>query len=378
MKTLDFYIIKRITGSFALGVTVLLMVLLLERSLRLIQIVTEQKASGLKVFEFLFYLLPHYLGLAVPAALFLAILLAVRRLEEDSELPILQSAGLSLRYLYRPIFILIIPITIFMMGITTIAQPESRYAYRVNIHNLSINNPLAGLQAGTFFNMNDQTVIYADRIQQEDGLLEGVFISETKLKTAEQITISAQQAKLSVNAQTGQPILQLINGTLIQDDKNKNKVSKLSFESYPWSIKSLNGEPYGPRGQDEREMRQSELLEGGVRGVPSDATKFKMTAEFHKRFVQALSLICLALWAVPLALIGSGRMGKASGIIIGGALLVFYEKVIGLGEAYVARGEIQALYALWLPLFILGLGGILFMIFKIPQRLRIKQKENTA
>ena len=378
MKTLDFYIIRRILGSFFLGLSVLLIVLLLERSLRLIEIVTEQKASSFKVFELLFYLMPHYLGLAIPAALFLSILIAVRRLQEDSELNILQSAGLSLRYLYRPVFFIIVPATIIMLWLTSYAQPQSRYIYRLNLHNLSIDNPLAGLQSGHFLKINDNTTLYADQVQQADGLLQGVFISQKNANTEEQIVIGAQQAKLSQDPKTKEPILQLLNGNLVQDDKSENKVSKLSFDSYPWTLSNLMDEVYGPRGQDEREMVWSELLNGGITGITHDSTETKMKAELHSRFVQGLTLICLALWAVPLALIGSGRTGKASGLIIGGTLLILYEKIIGLGEAYVANGEIQTVTILWAPWIILGLSGLLFIHYKIPMTLKPIQVSKKA
>ena len=137
-------------------------------------------------------------------------------------------------------------------------------------------------------------------------------------------------------------------------------------------------EVYGPRGQDEREMLWSELLNGGIIGIAHDSTEAKMKAELHSRFVQGLTLICLALWAVPLALIGSGRTGKASGLIIGGTLLILYEKIIGLGEAYVANGEIQTVTILWAPWIIVGLSGLLFIHYKIPMTLKPIQVSKKA
>jgi len=96
----------------------------------------------------------------------------------------------------------------------------------------------------------------------------------------------------------------------------------------------------------------------------------QLKTEFHARLVRALSLPFLALWALPLAFIGTGRTGKAGGIILGGGLFVFYEKIVGLGEVYAANGDVQIWIALWGPFLALGISGWLFMRFKIPTKLR--------
>ena len=51
-----------------------LLVLLAERMVRLLDATLGKKNSFAVVFELLAYLVPHYLGLAVPAALFLGLL----------------------------------------------------------------------------------------------------------------------------------------------------------------------------------------------------------------------------------------------------------------------------------------------------------------
>ena len=372
LQILDLYIIRRILAPFALGLTILVMVLSLERLLRLMQVVSEQNAPAYKIFEFLFYLLPHYLGLAIPIALFMGIMLAVRRLHEDSELAVIQSAGLSLRRLYRPVMMVIIPTTLLMLLLTGYLQPHSRYMYRASIHSFVADNPLAGLRPGVFLEIDKHTVIRADHINKEDGVLDGVFIAHKKNKANEQLVITAESAVLKLYKDMQEPVLQLVNGNLIVEDVEGKKISLLNFQSYPWNLLSVINQPYGLRGQDEREMELGELMKGHVEGVKTDVTAAEITAKLHTRLIKVLSLPFLALWAVPLALLGMGRTGKASGIILGIMLIVFYEKLLGLGESYAAHGTMSVWLALWGPLFALGIGGWLFMRAKMPQKLGVK------
>lgn len=373
LQKLDLYIIRRILGPFSLGVTILLMVLSLERLLRLVQVVSEQNAPGYKIFEFLFYLLPHYLGLAIPASLFIGILLTVRRLHEDSELAIMQASGISLRRLYRPVMIVVVPATLLMFLLTGYLQPHSRYTYRASIHSLVADNPLASLRPGTFVDIDDNTVIRADYVNKEAGILEGVFIAHKRTKANEQLVIGAQSAELRRYEGTQEPVLQLKNGNLIRENLDKQKTSTLNFQSYPWKLPSVINEPYGLRGQDEREMVLGELLKGHVEGVETEVTAAETKAEFHARVIQSLSLLFLALWAVPLALLGMGRTSKATGIILGGMLFVFFEKLIGLGESYAAHGGMSVWLVLWGPFFVMGLSGWFFMCKKIPKSLKLKK-----
>ncbi len=370
-STLNSYIIRQILGPFSLGLTILLTVLSLERLLRLIKAVNEQNAPGYTVFECLFYLLPHYLGLAIPASLFLAILLAVRRLQETSELVIIQSTGISLRALYQPVAMIVIPVMLLSLLLTGYVQPHARYAYRATLYGVAVDNPLASLRPGIFFEMGEGSVLRVDSIQKQDGILEGVFISHQKENSPEQLIIGAQRAQLIYENDTQAPILRLEKGNIVRDNKKKNKISELNFESYPFRLPSLIGEPYGRRGQDEREMVFGELIKGGVHGIIPDSTKAQMRAELHVRIIQPLSLLFFALWAVPLALIGAGRTGKAYGIFFGAGLFVFYEKLIGLGEAYAAQGDLSIWFVLWGPFLILGFSGCYFMHTQISRKLKV-------
>jgi lipopolysaccharide export LptBFGC system permease protein LptF len=197
-----------------------------------------------------------------------------------------------------------------------------------------------------------------------------VFISRQKSNPPQHLLIGAEKARISRSDDETRPVLILENGNLIQENSSRNKNSRLTFQSYPWPLPGTLGEPYGLRGQDEREMTQGELLKGGVKNVGHEAPTARLKTEFHARMVQALSLPFFALWALPLALIGTGRTGKAGGIILAAALFILYEKILGLGEAYAANGAAQIWLALWAPFAALGLGGWLFMRHKIPEKLK--------
>ena len=106
------------------------MVLLADRLVRLLDITLGKKNSLGIVFEMLAYLVPHYLGLALPAALFLGLLFGFNSLSKNSELDAFMATGIGLHQLVRPVMIIAAFFTILAFLIVGWVQPQARYAFR--------------------------------------------------------------------------------------------------------------------------------------------------------------------------------------------------------------------------------------------------------
>ena len=86
MITIDLYIFRQILRPLAGALLVALLVLLIERMLRLLDFVLGSNGPVEVVFEILAYLVPHYMALALPISLYLGILLGFNRLSRDGEI----------------------------------------------------------------------------------------------------------------------------------------------------------------------------------------------------------------------------------------------------------------------------------------------------
>ena len=368
LTILYLYIAKRVLQPFALLLSVLLLALVMERMLRLVQMVTNNGAPIQTVLELVIYLLPHYLGLAIPAALFLAVMLGFRNLLDNSELVIMRNIGIPVSALTVPTLIITFVLTIVMLIITGYLQPHSRHAYRATAHQLATQDVLTNIKPGIFQDIGNGTIIRADQVLSGGKVLQGFFASKIEpdgtrtVFTARHAEI--RPAETPENAESGKSgqydmVLFLTDGILMQDRMGR-AASELNFKQYPWNI-SLEDtlKPYGPRGKDEREMTLGELASGKIKNKSATASTDEMVTELNARIVQSLSLMILSVLAVPLALIGRGRSGKAYGIAIGVVIVVLYEKIIGFGEAFAETGAGSPIFALWGPFVILGLLALL-------------------
>ncbi len=355
MSQLTVYLLRRVTPPFIMALFIILITLVLERLMRLVQLVTEEGTPIISAFKLLWYLIPHYLGTALPAALFIALMISIRKLQQDSELTAIFSTGLSLEQIIRPVMALATVVTILMLILIGFVQPYARYAYHLSVWELTKSQMLTNLRPGIFESLGSDITLRAETVSQGGKFFTGFFASTND--NGNRTIITAQEAVRvteSANPESDFTLL-LKNGKMVRESSTNNTAATISFSQFYWSPPLDNIEEYGNRGQESREMTLVELFSEGVQGVLTKAPFLEMKAELHSRIVLVLSVPILALLAIPLALVGSGRTGRAYGIGLGVVILILYEKILGFGEAFAALGSLSTWTGLWTPLSILAI-----------------------
>ena len=74
LQVVDRYVLRQVATPLVTAMAIGLLVLMADRMVRLLEVTLGKKNSFAVVFELLGYLVPHYLGLALPAAMFLGLL----------------------------------------------------------------------------------------------------------------------------------------------------------------------------------------------------------------------------------------------------------------------------------------------------------------
>ncbi|MBY0356165.1 MAG: LptF/LptG family permease [Rickettsiales bacterium] len=345
MRRIDLYLAQRILVMMLFVGSILLLALSLERLLRLVDEVTTSGAPIGQAVLMLSYLQPHYLGLTIPAALFLGVMLTIRRLHEQSEWVIFHAGGFSLWRLTRPILLIGLMFAVLHFLLVSLAQPYSRYAFRAAYHQIHQTQQQVLLRPHAFLRLNNRLVIRIEEVETTEPLVIKGFFSATSEKDGSRTLLSADRARVS--NEPHQPFtLLLSNGSIVTETK-AGRVSAIAFNSYTWSPTLDPIGLYGVRGQDKRELTLFELLSTGLAGGLSKATPAERRAELHLRLVQVASVPVLALLAIPLGLIGGNRSGRAYGLGVGLVSLILYEKILGFAQALVSSGKASPFLTLW-------------------------------
>lgn len=358
MKIFSRYLLRRIAAPVMLSLVIALLALSLERLLRIVQGIAEEGGSLARALELLGYLVPHYLGLAVPVALFVGIMLAFSSLSASNELTAMLNTGIPLRRLSRSIFALAAVLAGVMLINAAVVQPYSRYAYRATLHELTKTSLAVRLRPGVFYRVNDQLVLRADEVVRDGGLLRG-FFAEVRRADGERLVITASRAQLLREPESDTLVAEMQDGIIVRG-KGGAGSGTITFSNYTVALPVEIEAPYGPRGRNERELTLLELAQGRA-PIDGLVTADGMRAELYSRIVHALSLPLLAVLAIPLGLIGSGRGGRAYGIALGIGALVLYQKMLSLAAAFAGAGTVPAWVAFGPPLLVLS--GTAYLLF---------------
>lgn len=380
MKTLDRYLLSETLRPFAVTLLLALLVLLVERLLRLLDLALGTEGPLQVLVQMLTYLVPHYIGLALPFGFFLGVLIGFRRLHRDSELDALLGSGVSLHRLLRPSMAVALCVAAVSVATLGYLQPYSRYAYKSMVHTATGTVIQAILEPGTFTSVEGTTLL-AEEISTDRRQFRGVFLY-TQNDDGAWSAVTAEEGLLVVGQEGRAPAVVLRNGVLLhgpgaapgsgQDEGDAGPVEKgtLRFESRTASLADGSSTLYPPRGSHEREMTLTELWQ--QRHVPNaEVGSADMVAEFHGRIVRILSVFALPFLAVPLALGTRNRgRGRLVGIAIGVVALVGYHEVLNFGENLVESEEAHPFLGLWLP-FLVFLTVSLIAFLRVAQRLSL-------
>jgi len=354
-------------------------ILLLERMLRLLDIAVGNGVSTLVVFQMLFNLIPHYIGLALPAALFLGVLLAFRKLSSQSELDAIQSSGIGLSRFIRSAVILGLLMMMVNLILVGYLQPFSRYAYRALLFNVTSGVLESGIGEGVFMDLPNS---YTLRVQESRGAgreLYGVFAHQQK-EDGTIITLTAKRGQLVTGTAEQATSLRLYQGNRSEWSPGATTADTVSFDVFDWPLNLEELVRFRMRGGDERELTISELLRGyinnmnagktGTRGATTNAQAppealvppSAVAAELHGRIVFSLSILFLPMLAAPLGIM-THRASKSFGLVVGLLTLVVYHKILEFSEAYATVGGMAPEPALWVP-FALFIAGTTYLFLK--------------
>jgi len=355
---MDRYILRLTLWPLVGALAVTLVALLLERVLRLLQLLSDSSNRFGFVVELATNLVPHYLGLTLPAAFFIALFVVISRLNEGSEVDALLASGVSLSRIVAPYLAMGAVLTVISLILFGFLQPYSRYAYRVVMH-AAENAGWNGLvRPQTFFSPAQDLTMTADAADASGEGLRRIFIRKVAANGQEEVT-TARTGRL-VPAPDGHSVtLQMRDGQQLSTNA-QNEPRLLSFRSFSLEL-PLSGAAklLRARGGDERELTLSELMVQATRQhtlIPHQA----LLAELGARLARSFSLLLLPLMALPLGL-AAKRGGRAPGIIIAGLLLLAFQHLLQVGQSLAISGRADAWVGVGLPF--LGFAALSLVIF---------------
>jgi lipopolysaccharide export system permease protein len=347
---LDRYILRSNLGLFAGLTLIALAMLMLARLIRLSDLLSgSQNAIGYGA-RLLASLVPHYLDLAAPGALLIAVIVGTDRLSRSGEVVAMMAAGMPLWRIARPFVMLGVALAAASVVVSGYVQPLARYNFRAIVAEVERTEIASAFREQRFVQSGSRTVWTAGTGGGQgkgggEGALGETFIVETlpdggrRFLTGRSGTLRQDEGGQTVialgDAMIGEVPARIAGGA---GDRFLLREVELTFPG--------GDGPFRARGTDQRELTLGELLSGAYRGGPYPVTEAAAGAELHDRLARAAVLAVLPVLGVALGLrIGRGR--PAGGVAAGILVLLVAQKVLENGKMRAGRGEIPDWAGAW-------------------------------
>lgn len=353
IRTIDLYVLRLLIKPTLAALAVTFAALILERILRLFDLLSGGAGSPGLLIALAANLAPHYIGLALPAAYAVGLIVVFTRLAAENELDSIEAAGWSLRRLGATSIACAIVLSIISIVLFGYLQPYSRHGYMSVRHQLLSVVWDARIEAGAFIDAGGGLTLSAKGVDATGRHLSGVFVLQ-KQDDGTEAVLTAERGVLLPVPEEETVRLRLVNGVALYTGDTASNVFA-TFDSMLLEKKlDIASTAFRPRGGSALELTLGELWDRAF-GADGFAPDPLYEAELYARILRSLAIIGVPLIAIPLSVAGkrSPSWRRITAAII---ILVAFQNGTKGAQAVAAKGDIDPLLALG------GLGSAYFML----------------
>jgi lipopolysaccharide export system permease protein len=343
VKILRRYILAEIAGPYAIGLFAFTLVVLLHRFSKLADLVIAKGVPPSLLGRLVVSLFPVFLEVTLPAALLLAILLALGRLGADSETTAFRTAGVGMREVAVPVLLLSGATFLASLLIGWSGVPWGQREMRSVLAQIVSLRAGAAAEERTFREIAPGVLLFADRVSADGTRMEGVLLSRS-LNGKDALIALAREGEFFPDGGLGAVGLKLRDGSIHQDDPEAGAYRVAAFRTMDFRIPrgiAASGEDNSPRSLTLPQLRRKAHEAGEER-------RSRYLFHFHRRLSLAASCLAFGILAVPLGLFQRAR-GKSPAFALTVALIFFYYLFLAAASALEESAPGAMIILLWLP-----------------------------
>jgi lipopolysaccharide export system permease protein len=306
MGSIGWYIFRTTLGAFVLILISLTAVIWLATALRDIDLMTSQGQTILVFIGITSLVIPQLVLVIAPIALVIAAAHVLNKLATDSELIVMNAAGMSPWRLFRSFMAVAGVVCVLVLVLSAYLSPLCLRELRMLAARIRADFVANIVQPGRFIPL-ERGLTFHIRERQPDGLLLGIFLDDRR-DPKEQSTILAEQGKIVQNEQGTYLFLQ--NGNVQRHENDERDPTIVLFESYAFDLSRLAGGPQITIAYSVRERYLWDLIAPDPRDTELRKEPGQFRAELHDRFVSPL--YPLAFMIVAYAYLGAPRTTRQS------------------------------------------------------------------
>jgi lipopolysaccharide export system permease protein len=352
MNTFSAYVFRQALGPLLAILGALAAIAILTQGLNQLDIIITNRRAGLAFAWVTVLALPQLLSLILPLAVFIAVVYALNRMQNESEIAVAYGAGVSRGRIARPIIQLAVLAAIAHLAVNVVIQPAAYKERREVLYELRTDIASSLIQEGAFTFPADGLTLYA-RERGGAGELRDVLIDDARPERA--ITYTARAG--AIVTVDGAPAIVLRDGQ-VQRQSDDGGVDVLDFDRYVLQMGDTFNEETELFFLKASDRTLYELFFPDRTAHYDQRNIGRFLAEAHARLSSPLLNIALAMIALAGVLVGEFSRRGYGRRIVGAAIWALVVRLAALAITAAATDE-PALNALQyaLPIGVMFVAG---------------------
>jgi lipopolysaccharide export system permease protein len=304
MASIDRYIFRTILGGFLLILINLTVVIWITQILRQVDLITNQGQTILVFLRITGLLVPILMLVIAPIAIVIAVCYALTKLNGDSELVIMNAAGISPRRAFVPVFASCIMVAIFVAYISAFLAPWLQRKMALEITKVRTDVVSNIVRPGAFTSV-DRGLIFHIRERRGENQFQGVFIDDMR-NPDERATIVAEYGQIVHRGDSA--FLVMRDGNIQRRRAKERDPTIVVFDQYAFDLTRLAPAPQVTVGLREKYVWELAFPAADDPVLKLSPSQFRV--ELHERLFAPL--YPLAFGIIAFAILGFPRTTRQS------------------------------------------------------------------
>lgn len=362
MGSINRYIFRATSGAFLLVLVSLTAVIWVTQALRDVDIMTSQGQTILVFAGITGLIIPLLILVIAPIALLIAVAHMLNKLSTDSEIIVMNAAGMSPWVLFRAFMSVAIVVSILVAAISGYFAPKGLRMLRDWLTEVRANVVSTIVQPGRFTSIESGVTLHI-RERRANGQLAGIFLDDRR-NPKERLTVLAETGELLDNDKGTFLVLQ--KGQVQRHETSQRDPAMVSFDRYAFDLSQFAGGPQSVK-YSIRERYLWQLMFPDPKDPSYIEQPGQFRAELNDRLVAPLYPIAFVV--IAFAYLGAPRTTRQSRTLsivgaIGGVALLrligFASTVFGATTPWMLSLQYIAIaLAIGLGLYVIRTGLIL-------------------
>src|SRR3979490_2300325 len=237
MGSIGRYIFRTTIGAFLLVLISVTTLMWITQALRDIDLMTNQGQGLLTFVGLTALIIPLLVMIIAPIAFMVAMAYVLNKLATDSELIVMNAAGMPPWHLFRPFLAVGAVVALLVLVIAAYVSPRCLRELGQWVSEIRADLVTRIVQPGRFVPLQGGALTLHIRERLPNGQLLGIFIDDQR-DPKERVTFLAEQGDIRSNA--GGLFLVLENGSVQRHQTGQRDPALVLFDSYGFDLSSIS------------------------------------------------------------------------------------------------------------------------------------------